>query len=129
MDFSEEKESARERDWAMAVHLSALVVLLGVPSIIGPLVIWLWKKEEFPSIDAHGREAVNFQVSIYLYLMLAGIVSFILFISIIGIPLLLLGIPFFFIFVLIATICPIWAGLKAQNGCFYRYPLTIRFLR
>jgi uncharacterized protein len=101
------------RTWGMLVHLSAL---LG--SFVGPLVILLIKKGEMPFVEEHAKEALNFQISIIIYL----IVSFFLSCFFIGIPL-LFGIP---IFSLIVTII---ATVKANEGMMYRYPLSIKFVR
>lgn len=107
-----------ERMWGMFCHLSALagyVIPLG--SIIGPLVIWSIKKQEYPFVDDQGKEALNFNISMAIYM----IVSAILIIIVIGILMLIaLG-----IFQLIMIII---AAVKANNGEAFRYPLTIRFV-
>lgn len=107
-----------ERTWSMAAHLSAFVQLVGIPSVVGPLVVWLIKKDSSPMVDAHGKEAVNFNISIMLY----GVISFLLLFVLIGFLLLpVIGVAWF-VLVLVAT-------AKATNNEFYRYPLTIRFIK
>ncbi len=107
-----------ERTWSIAAHASALVTLVGIPSVIGPLVVWLIKKDASPIVDAHGKEAVNFNLSFLLY----GVVSFLLLFVLIGFVLLpIVGIAWF-VLVIVAT-------LKASNGEPYRYPATIRFIK
>lgn len=102
-----------EKNIALIAHLLSLVT-----GFLAPLIIWLVKKDQSSYIDHHAKEALNFQISIYIY----GIVSGILVVLLIGIVLLfVLGI-FAFIVILIATI-------KASKGEYYRYPLTIRFLK
>jgi len=102
------------RAWAAAAHL---LPFLGL-SFIAPLIIWLIKRDEDAFVEEHGREALNFQISIIIY----AIVSAILIIVLIGIVLLIvLG-----IFVLVFQIV---AGVKAATGQQYRYPLTIRFVK
>jgi len=86
--------------------------------IVGPLVVWLIKKDQFPLVDDQGKEALNFNISLAIYGFVAFLLSFVL----IGIPILIaLGI-FWFVEVIIATI-------RANNGERFRYPLTIRFLK
>lgn len=105
------------KNWAVIAHLSALVNLVGIPSVIGPLVVWLIKKDEDPFIDYHGKEALNFNISFMIY----GIVSALL--ILVGIGLLLLPI------VLIAwLVLVILAAVRASNGEYYRYPVTIRLV-
>jgi uncharacterized Tic20 family protein len=108
-----------ENLWAMFCHLSALagfVIPLG--NVIGPLVIWMVKKDEYALVADQGKEALNFQISMTIYY----IVAIILIIVIIGI-LLLIGLA---VFSLIMTII---AMVKANEGVAYRYPLCIRFIK
>jgi len=110
--------SKDERMFGMLCHLVALsgfVIPLG--SIIGPLVIWLIKRDTSSFIDSQGRESLNFQISIVIY----GIISAILILVGIGI-LLSIAVGIFW---LVMTII---AAVKANEGVAYRYPLTIRFL-
>lgn len=108
-----------ERMWAMFCHLSAFagyIVPLG--SILGPLVIWSIKKEQIPTIDDHGKEALNFQISIAIYMILSAI----LIIIVIGI-LMLIALWVF------QTVMIIMASIKANNGEYFKYPLSIRFIK
>lgn len=111
--------SAEERNWGMACHLSAFsAYITGFGGVIGPLVVWLIKKDQFPSVDAHGKEALNFNISMTIYFLVTIPFVFLL----IGIPMMIgLG-----IFHLITTII---ASTKASNGEPYRYPLTIRLVQ
>ncbi|NLY38714.1 MAG: DUF4870 domain-containing protein [Firmicutes bacterium] len=108
------------RTWGMLCHLTALSALLGVPmgSILGPLIVWLIKKNESPFVDDQGKESLNFQISFLIYYFIAGLLIFLL----IGILLL----PALMILNLVLVII---ASLKANEGISYRYPFTIRFLR
>jgi uncharacterized Tic20 family protein len=114
---SEDKDS---RMWSMFCHLTALSAFIGVPfgNIIGPLIIWLIKKDDFHKVDDQGRESVNFQISMTIY----TIVSFFLCFVIIGFLLL----P---IVLLVDLILVIIASVKANKGDMYRYPFTIRFIK
>jgi len=107
-----------ERNWSVAAHVSALLTLAGIPSVIGPLVVWLMKKDSSPSVDAHGKEAVNFNLSFMLY----GLVSFFLIFVLVGFLVLPIVLITWFVLVIVGT-------LNASRGEFYRYPLTIRFIK
>ena len=99
LDYSKEA-----RMWAMFCHISAFAVFVipFVGHILGPLLIWILKKEEFPFVDDQGKEALNFQLSITIY----GIISSILIFIVIGIPILIvLG-----LFALLATYLEPFAG-------------------
>jgi uncharacterized Tic20 family protein len=110
------------RMWAMFCHLVGLAALLPPIPIfggaIGALIIWQIKKDEFPFVDEHGKEALNFQISILIYAIVAGL----LILACIGAFLLPAVMIFDIVFVIIAAI-------KANNGFHYRYPLCIRFIK
>jgi uncharacterized Tic20 family protein len=106
------------RTFQMLAHLSAFAGLF-IPfgNILGPFVVWMIKKDEMPSLDAHGKESMNFQISLTIYL----IVSFILWFVLIGIPITIALSIFWLVMVIMASV-------KANEGVLYKYPLTIRFI-
>lgn len=108
-----------ERMWATFCHLSALALYIFpfFGNIIGPLVIWLIKKDQYSLVDDQGKESLNFQISLTIYAFIAGI----LVLAMIGIPL-LVAIGIFQIVMIIL------AAIQANEGKAYRYPLTIRFI-
>ena len=115
------KEANKDaRMWAMLCHLAGLagIILPASGNIVAPLIIWQIKKDNNPFIDEQGKEAVNFQISMSMYLIASIILSFIC----IGAFLILATIIVFFVFTLIAAV-------KANNGYHYRYPLTLRFIK
>jgi uncharacterized Tic20 family protein len=120
-----------DRTWDVIAHLSALVGLLGVPfgNVLGPLVVWLMRKDSDPSGAAHSKEALNFQISVALYLVIAAAVTASLMLILIGVLLLPLLIAAVVIVPLIDLILVIVAAIKASNGELYRYPLTLRLIR
>jgi uncharacterized protein len=107
------------RQWAMLLHLASLLGL-AVPfgGLIGVLLVWQIKKVEFPELDAHGKEAMNFQLSMMIY----AVVSFILIFFIIGIFLL-------FVLGLVWLILPIISAVQANDGKLWSYPLCIPFFK
>ncbi len=100
------------RLWGMLCHLAGLL------GWIGPLVIWLIKREDHPFIDAQGKAALNFQISIMIYAFAASL----LVLAIIGFILL----PAIGIFNLIMIVM---ASMKANEGQSYRYPLSFQFIK
>jgi uncharacterized protein len=108
---------ANARQWAMLAHLSALFGLIIGLNWLGPLVVYLVKKDEHPFIADQGREALNFNLSVFIYVLVSVVLIFI----VIGFLLLpVIGIAW-----LVLTII---AGIRANNGEPYRYPLTIKFV-
>ena len=112
--------SSNVRTWCVLCHASALLGLFFhfLGHIFGPLTVWLLKRGDGAEIDAHGKESLNFQLSMLIYDAIAAILCIIL----IGIPILLL------LWVL-NTVLVIIASIKASDGELYRYPLTIRFIK
>lgn len=120
------------RTWAMLAHLAALagyVVPLG--NVIGPLVVWLSKRDTMPFVDYHGRESLNFHITIaigYVVLFLLAFLSVFLSIIMIGfllMPLVILLIIGLGVFELVITIM---AALEANRGNLYRYPFSLRLI-
>ena len=114
-----EERSKTEKNWVMLSHLSALAVFLGMPfgNIIGPLVVWLLKRDEYESVDRQGKESLNFQISVTVYFIVSAILS------IIAVGFVLMAAIAVFTLVMVIS-----ASIKAGEGEDYIYPLTIRFI-
>ena len=93
--------------------------------IVGPMIVWLLKRTESPEIDAHGKESLNFQISMFIYTAALSVVCFILMFVLIG----FLLIPLFAILYVADIVLVIIASLKASEGKLYRYPVTIRLIK
>ncbi len=107
------------RIWCVLAHATALVGFL-VPvagHLVGPLIVWLAKRHDSPEIDAHGKESMNFQISMLIWNVIAAILCLVL----IGIPILILLHLLNIIFVIVASI-------QASEGKLYHYPLAIRLI-
>jgi uncharacterized protein len=114
------EENKQARIWGMLCHLTALLGMIGIPlgNVLGPLIIWLIKKNTYPFVNEQGRESLNFQLSMTIYAIAAALLIFVK----IGMPLLLLVAGINFILVIIASI-------RAFNGETYTYPLAMRLIR
>jgi uncharacterized protein len=108
-----------DKTMGMAAHLAALAGLL-IPfgNIIGPLVVWLTQKDKSAYLDYHGKESLNFQITV----SIAGFVAFLSIFLLIGILLLPAVGIYAVVMVIIATI-------KAKEGVRYRYPYTLRLVK
>jgi len=108
--------------------LAALAGYIGVPfgNILGPLVIWLIKRDEFPFVDDQGKEALNFQISVTIYGFALAIASVVMILSCILLPVALLLLIAWMVLQLVLIIS---AAVKASRGEYYRYPITIRFVK
>ncbi|GAA0614135.1 DUF4870 domain-containing protein [Virgibacillus siamensis] len=106
-------KNSDERMFAMLIYLVSFFV-----PILGPLVIWLLKREDSDFIDYHGKEYFNFLISYTVY----GIVCTILMIILIGFVLIFIVGLMGFIFTIVALV-------KAYGGQKYRIPLIFRLIK
>jgi uncharacterized Tic20 family protein len=119
-DAAPQKE---ERIWAMVCHLSIFSGYLIVPfgHLLGPLIIWLAKRDRSYFIDWHGREALNFNISITLY-SLAGLLFCL---TIIG---LFVGLVVLFLVIVLHVAASLYMAIRAQQSDWSQYPFSIRFI-
>jgi uncharacterized Tic20 family protein len=121
-----------ERQYAMFLHISALAgLVLGGFFFLGPLIMWLIKKDESAFVDRHGRSALNFYISLVVYAVAAGVLLVLIAVVTLGLGLILL-IPLIVVVGIAAAVLlillPVLAAMKAREGQEYRYPLSIRFI-
>ena len=108
--------TADTRNWATLSHLSGFVVFLGIPSALGPLVMWLLRRDD-PYAEYHAKEALNFNISFMIY----GVVSAVAIVLLVGLILLPVVVISWFVLT-------IKAAIATSNGDYYRYPMTMRFV-
>jgi uncharacterized Tic20 family protein len=108
------------RTWGLIAHLAALAGFTGIPAanILGPLIVWLIKKDEMPFVDEQGKESLNFQITVFLLLLIVS-------------PTVCIGIGFVLLpaIGIAALILVIIAAIKANEGIHYRYPFTWRVIK
>jgi uncharacterized Tic20 family protein len=111
--------SSEVRTWSVLCHASALLGLFFhfFGHLLGPLLVWLIKRGDAPEIDANGKESLNFQLSMLIYDIIAGILC-----------LVVIGIPILIALWILNTVFVIIASIRTSEGKFYHYPFTIRFL-
>ena len=111
--------SADVRTWNVLCHASALLGFFfpWAGHIIAPLIVWLVKRGDSPEIDAHGKESINFQLSMLVYSVISAILC-----------LILIGFVLLAILHIVNVVLVIIASIRASEGKFYHYPITIRFL-
>jgi uncharacterized Tic20 family protein len=118
-----------ERQWAMFAHLSALVAIwLGGLGFLGPLIVWLIKKDEMRFVDDQGKEALNFQLNIFIVGTAFSIIVFPLAVFTLGLGLFLL-LPLWIGLGAADVILSIVAAINVNGGGTYRYPFIIRLVK
>jgi hypothetical protein len=108
-----------EQKWAMLCHAASFAgFVIPFGNVLGPLLVWLLKGEGMPFVDAQGKEAINFQLT----MTIVYFVGILLIIVLIGILLIVVA-------AVVSVILTIIAMVNASGGTAYRYPLTIRFVK
>lgn len=122
---------AQERQMAMFAHLSALlggIITAGwagsIGCFVGPLVIWLVKKDTMPFVDDQGKEALNFNITV----AIAFFALFVLGIVTLGIGF-AIALPLMLIIGIAWLVLTIIASIKANEGVAYRYPFALRLIK
>jgi uncharacterized protein len=111
--------SETERNWAMFCHISAFAgYFIPFGGVIAPLVIWMSKRDESTWVNENGKAALNFQLSILLYIILTIPLCFII-----------IGFPIIAVLLLLRIIFVVIASIKASKGIEFRYPLAIPFIQ
>ncbi|MGQ4661436.1 DUF4870 domain-containing protein [Lysobacter sp. F6437] len=115
----------------MFAHLSALIggILTAgwagsLGCFVGPLIIWLAKKDTMPFVDDQGKEALNFNITVGIIFLALAVLS----IMTLGIGL-VIAVPAWFIIGIAWLVLSILAAIKANEGVAYRYPLTLRLIK
>ena len=109
--------SSADRLWSVFCHLSYFFGLALI-SFIFPLVVYLVTRGDSPYITHHAKEALNFHLSLLVY----GLVC-------VPLCLIFIGIPLLIALAIVGLVCSIVAAVKATQGVYYEYPVTIRFVR
>ena len=117
----ETSTSSRDvRTWNVLCHATALAGFF-VPwagHILGPLIVWLAKRNDSPEIDKNGKESLNFQISMLIYNVIAGVLC-----------LVLIGFLILAVLHVLNLVLVIVASIQASEGKMYRYPITIRLIK
>jgi uncharacterized Tic20 family protein len=104
-----------ERNWGMLSHISSLIAIwLGGLAFLGPLIVWLVKKDQSPFVADQAKEALNFQIAVLIVNMICAITC-------VG----LILVPVIFVADIVFSLL---AGIEANKGIYYRYPYTFRLI-
>lgn len=122
--------AAEQRQWAMFAHLSAILGAIltsgigGWGTFLGPLIIWLIKKDTMPFVDDQAKEALNFNITVAIAFFALWVLVFIT----LGIGF-LIAIPAWLVIGIAWLVCTIIAAVKSNDGVAYRYPFSWRLVK
>jgi uncharacterized protein len=109
---------AEDRNWAMGAHLSAFLAAYIALGFLGPLVVLLVRGDRSPFVRQHAVEALNFNLTVLIYVAISVILA-----------ILLIGILMLVALGILYVVAVIIGAVRASSGELYRYPLTIRFVK
>ncbi|GAA5076729.1 DUF4870 domain-containing protein [Lysobacter panacisoli] len=121
---------AEQRQWAMFAHLSAILGAVltsgigGWGTFLGPLIIWLLKKDTMPFVDDQAKEALNYNITVAIVFFALWVLVFIT----LGIGF-LIAIPAWIVIGIAWLVFTIIAAIKSNDGVAYRYPFTMRLVK
>jgi uncharacterized Tic20 family protein len=110
-------QSSNDRLWSVLCHLSFFFGFALI-SFVFPLIVYLVMKTDSAYVTHHAKAALNFHLSLLLYLVLCSPLCFIL-----------IGLPLIGVLIVVGLVCSILAAVRASQGVWYDYPLTIRFVK
>jgi len=117
---------SQARMWNMLCHLSALAgFVIPFGNILGPLIVWQIKKNEFPSVEIHGKAALNFQITVAIAALAGIVVAVVLSFFCVG----YLLFPVVMLIGLAGLVFAVIAGIKANNGEDYKYPWSLELVK
>ena len=130
MNVQTHSPSLSDRQWAAGVHVAALRAAMmtslwaGVAGAIAALIVWMLVRDKSAFATEHAKEAVNFNLSMFIYAAIA--VLLVVFTLGIG---LIVALPMWVVLALAWIVCTLLAAFKAYDGQPYRYPITIRLFK
>ncbi len=124
----EHQVSGDQQTWRVLAHASAFIQFIGIPSVVGPLVVWLIRRDD-PVVEPHARAALNFQLSLLIYFVVGTILAVVALVTIIGIPIAALIVIFLVLLLFLELLFALLATLAASNGQLYSYPLSIELVK
>lgn len=124
-------QSNEDQQWGVAAHLASLVNLVGIPSPLGPLVVWLLKRDESSFAAGEAKESLNFALSVWLYGAGFLVVALLSFFGDVGVGFATALVLFvvWLLIVLGSLVFSVIGAVQASQGKAYRYPLNIRLVK
>jgi hypothetical protein len=120
--------SSDQQMWRILAHASAFIQVIGIPSLVGPLVVWLIKRED-PAVEPHARAALNFQLSLLIYTIGGIVLAVLAAITIVGIVLTALIVFFLVALLILELVFALMASIAASKGELYAYPMSLNLIK
>lgn len=124
----ESPATSDQQTWRVLSHASAFIQLVGIPSVVGPLIVWLIRRED-PVVEPHAREALNFQLSLLIYFIGGVALAFVAALTIVGLVLTIFIVLALIALFLLELVFALLGTIAASKGQMYRYPLNLDLIK
>lgn len=125
---SQNQPTADQQTWRVLAHASAFIQFVGVPSAVGPLVIWLIRRGD-PVVEPHARDALNFQLSLLIYFVAGIVLAFLAALTIVGLVLTAVIVILLLILLVLELVFALLGTLAASRGERYIYPMSLDLIK
>lgn len=126
--MAQPQASSDQQTWRVLAHASALVQFVGIPSVFGPLVVYLIRRDD-PVVEPHARAALNYQLSLLIYFIAGVVLAVIAALTIVGLVFTVLIIIFLLVLLVLEIVFAILATIAASRGQLYQYPMSIELVK
>lgn len=117
-----------QQTWRVIAHASAFIQFIGIPSVVGPLVVWLIRRDD-PVVEPHARDALNFQLSLLIYFVVGVVLAVLAAITIVGIVITVVIAVFLVVLLVLEFVFALLGTLAASRGERYTYPLSLNLVK
>jgi hypothetical protein len=114
--------------WQVLAHASAFIQVVGIPSLVGPLIIWLMKRDD-AAIEPYARAALNFQLSLLIYFIAGSILAFLFAVTVIGLVVAIPLVIALLVLVVLELVFAMLASLAASRNELCVYPLSLNLIK
>lgn len=125
---TEQPVTGNQQTWRVLAHASAFIQFAGIPSVVGPLVVWLLRRDD-PVVAPHARAALNFQLTLLIYFAAGAVLAFLAAITIVGLVITGVILLLLVVLVVLELLFALLATLAASRGELYDYPMSLELVK
>jgi uncharacterized protein len=125
---TQEPATSDQQTWRVIAHASAFIQLVGIPSVVGPLVVWLIRRDD-PVVEPHAKAALNFQLTVLIYFAVGAVAAFILALTVVGIIASVVIVILLALLAVLELVYALLATIEASKGTLFQYPMSLNLIK
>jgi uncharacterized Tic20 family protein len=125
---TEQRVTGNQQTWRVVAHASAFIQFAGIPSVIGPLIVWLLRRDD-PVVAPHARAALNFQLTLLIYFAAGAVLALLAAITIVGLVITGVIVLLMLVLVFLELLFALLGTLAASRGELYDYPMSLELVK